>query len=548
MRIVIRNARWIHADRIVEQSNELTIERGQIVANDSAAKADLVIDGEDCIAMRGGIDIHTHIGGGKANLARLLLPYRSRPVKSRFTVPNSPALTCPVPTTLEAGQRYLELGYTTCFEPAVVPSGARHAHYEMIDTPHLSTGGFVLLGNEEILLHRLSLTASDAELRDYVAWMLRATQCMAVKVVNAGGISGFKYNQRAMDLDTLHQHWHITPRVILNRLARAVDQLGLPHPLHVHCSNLGTRGNIASTLATIDAVEGQRIHLTHAQFHSYGSDGPLGYSSAAIQLADRVNKQPELSIDVGQVLFGETVTLSADTMHQFANRSMARPRRAIFQDLECQAGCGVLPFKYRHSQFVNALQWAIGLELFLLVKNPWQIFLTTDHPNGAPFTSYPHLIKLLMNYDFRMEILEQLHPATGDWCRLADLRREYTLEEIAIITRYGPARSLGLADQFNLGLGSAADLVLYEQDDDPEQMFSRAKLVFQSGEIVLRDGLPTNVAASKNIYRCEVPEVHLPSTIKDLWCQYNSLPVSSFKIADSELTDQNVRVRTVSLA
>ena len=74
-------------------------------------------------------------------------------------------------------------------------------------------------------------------------------------------------------------------------------------------------------------------------------------------------------------------------------------------DIECDAGCGVVPFKYQDQNFVNALQWAIGLETFLLVDDPWRIFLTTDHPNGAPFTSYPHLIRLLMDRTFRNEVL-----------------------------------------------------------------------------------------------------------------------------------------------
>ena len=64
-----------------------------------------------------------------------------------------------------------------------------------------------------------------------------------------------------------------------------------------------------------------------------------------------------------------------------------------------------MPFKYRDKNFVNALQWAIGLEIFLLVNDPWRVFLTTDHPNGAPFTTYPHLIRLLMDRTFRNERL-----------------------------------------------------------------------------------------------------------------------------------------------
>jgi len=45
--------------------------------------------------------------------------------------------------------------------------------------------------------------------------------------------------------------------------------------------------------------------------------------------------------------------------------------------------------------------WAIGLELALLTKDPWQCMLSTDNPNGAPFVKYPEIIALLMSRRFR---------------------------------------------------------------------------------------------------------------------------------------------------
>ncbi len=470
---------------------------------------------------------------------------REKPIKPKFASDHIASLSCPIPNTFETGNRYLELGYTACFEPAVLPSGARQAHCEMIDTPHLSTGGYVLLGNDELLLERLSLGVSDDEIRDYVAWMMKATQCIAVKVVNAGGISAFKYNQREMDLDTEHTHWKITPRFILYRLAKAIDELQLAHPLHVHCSNLGMPGNIASTLATLKAVEGHRIHLTHTQFHAYGTEGPFGFSSAANLLADYVNSHTNVSIDVGQVFFGQTATLSADVMHQFRNRRFAKPNKYIFQEADCQAGCGILPFRYREDQFVNGLQWAIGLELFLLVKNPNQVFLTTDHPNGAPFTAYPHLIKLLMSYDYRMEILDQLHPAVKNWSQLRELRREYTLEEIVGISRTGPMQSLGIQQQFQLGENEPANLTLFRKDSDIEKMFSQAKMVVSNGRIVFENGqvaMPDE--SDKFVYRAKLPEkIYLPSAFEAAWPKYSLVSSGNFKITEDELLTQGVTLR-----
>ena len=52
--------------------------------------------------------------------------------------------------------------------------------------------------------------------------------------------------------------------------------------------------------------------------------------------------------------------------------------------------------------------------------------LTTDHPNGGPFTSYPHLIRLLMDRSFRDEQLAHAPPGRGGALRAALDRRAST--------------------------------------------------------------------------------------------------------------------------
>jgi formylmethanofuran dehydrogenase subunit A len=359
---------------------------------------------------------------------------------------------------------------------------------EMGDVPIVDHGAYVMLGNDETFLEMLSRGAEPQRLRDYVGWVVQATRALGVKVVNPAGISAFKFNQRRLDVDEPHVHWQVTPRQVVTALARAVHELGLAHPLHIHASNLGAAGNIASTLATMEALEGLPGHLTHVQFHAYGAEGPRKFSSAALALAEALDAHPNCSIDIGQVMFGQTVTASGDTMRQHANVDFAHPRKAVLADIECEAGCGVLPFRYREQSYVNALQWTIGLELFLRVRDPWRVVLTTDHPNGAPFTCYPHLIRLLMDKSFRDEQLARLHPDVAALSALKDITRELTLYEIAILTRAAPARLLGLRDRGHLGDGAAADVAVYREQGDAESMFSRAAWVFKDGEPVVRDG------------------------------------------------------------
>jgi formylmethanofuran dehydrogenase subunit A len=474
------------------QVRDIGVREGRIVALDPPDPVDQDIDCTGCIVMAGAIDLHSHIGGGKVNLARLLMPEDHRRGIEPLPLPDNP-LELPscghcTPGTLYTGYRYAAMGYTSVFEPAMVASNARHAHMEMGDVPIVDHGAYVMLGNDELFLQLLHEQADPQRLRDYVGWAVHATKAMGVKVVNPGGISAFKFNQRRLDVDEPHVHWQVTPRQVLSSLSRAIYELGLAHPLHIHASNLGVAGNIDSTLATIDALEGLPGHLTHIQFHAYGTEGPKHFSSAALTLAEAVNAHSNVSIDVGQVMFGQTVTASGDTMRQHANAAHGHPRKWAGADIECDGGCGVVPFRYREKSYVNALQWSIGLELFLLVRDPWRVVLTTDHPNGGPFMSYPHLIRLLMDKTFRDEQLAKLHPEVAAQSALRDIPRELSLYEIAIMTRAAPARLLGLADRGQLGVGAAADITVYRDERDAETMFSRAAWVLKDGEPVVREG------------------------------------------------------------
>jgi formylmethanofuran dehydrogenase subunit A len=148
----------------------------------------------------------------------------------------------------------------------------------------------------------------------------------------------------------------------------------------------------------------------------------------------------------------------------------------------------VLPFRYREQSYVNALQWSIGLELFLLVRDPWRVVLTTDHPNGAPFTSYPHLMRLLMDKPFRDAQLARLHPEVAAQSALRQITRELSLYEIADHDARGaraPARAARpRASRRRRGGGRRRVPRTGRRRSD----VLRAAWVFKDGEPVVRDG------------------------------------------------------------
>ncbi len=540
---LIRGGRLIDPANRIDAVRDIVVRDGRIAAPVAGETYAESIDATGCVVMAGGIDMHTHIGGGKVNLARMLMAEDHRdggnPIKGPDNLLELASCGNCSPGTLATGYRYVEMGYTAAFEPAMVPSNARHAHMEMGDVPVLDHGAYVMLGSDELFLELLARGGPELknfdQIRDYTAWTINASKAMGVKVVNPGGISAFKFNQRKLDVDEQHVRWQVTPRQVVHALARALKELGVPHPLHIHGSNLGVPGNIRSTLDTIAALEGLPAHLTHIQFHAYGTEGPKKFSSAALQIAEAVNANPQISIDIGQIMFGQTVTASGDTMRQHAQSDLANPRKWVGADIELMAGCGVVPFRYREQSYVNALQWVIGLEIFLLVKNPWQVVLTTDHPNGGPFTSYPHLIRLLMDRSFREEQLAKLHPEVVAGCALKSITRELTMEEVAIMTRSGPARLLGLKDRGHLAEGAAADIAIYRESADREAMFRTPEWVFKDGTLVARSGTLLATPVGGTHFVEPGYDTAIEKTLRKHWQDHGAINFDNVAITHDEL-------------
>ena len=488
---------------------DVCIEDGKVVAKLPAGAPRL--DASGMIVMPGGVDIHSHIAGSSVNHGRRLQPeeHAADPVPApRFDdpdrggeAPGRSGTGGTIPSTFTTGYRYAGLGYTTAMEAAVAPLFARHAHAELDDTPIIDAGLFALLGNDEYLFRQIA-AGERARARDYAAWVLRAAGAYAIKVVNPGGVELWKRGappRNVTGLDDPVGSTAVTPRRILETLTNAGNELGVPHPVHIHCNALGQPGNAATTLETMQTLAGRRAHFTHLQFHSYGGGRDRGWQSGAKDVIEYVNAHPEVSVDVGQVMFGPATTLTADAPVGYLLHASSG-RKWVNMDVELETGCGIVPYVYKAKAAVAALQWAVGLELFLLATDPWRVVLSTDHPNGGSFLSYPELIRLLMDRAYRDEQIKRVNAKLLKGSALADgLAREYTLNEIAIITRAGPARLLGLTEKGHLGPGADADVTIYAQGGDAATMFATPRYVLKGGTQVVEEGQLRRAPAGRRL-------------------------------------------------
>ena len=234
-------------------------------------------------------------------------------------------------------------------------------------------------------------------------------------VVNPGGTEAWAWGENCVRyLSDPVPYFDITPAEIIKGLIETNEYLGLPHSVHLHGNNLGNPGNYPGTIETLKIAEGvksrnkfgreQVLHSTHLQFHSYGGEGWKDFCSKAREVMDYVNKQKNITIDLGCVTLDETTTMTADGPFEHHLRGLNHLKWTNV-DVEMETAAGVVPYIYDKDVLPNAIQWATGLELALFAKDMSRTFLTTDHPNAGPFTRYPRVIKWLMSKKAREAIL-----------------------------------------------------------------------------------------------------------------------------------------------
>jgi len=520
---------------------DICVADGRIVPDVDGARP---IDATGLVVFPGGVDIHTHVAGAALNFARGLTPENMRKALPFVHTPERRAgLGGITPTTFATGYLYAGMGWTTVNEAAVPILSARHTHEELHDTPIVDKSCLVLMANNEIVLDLLE--AGELErARDVVAWLIWAAKAYGVKAVNPGGVAAWKWGKDAKTLSTPIEGYNgLTPATIIAGLARIVDDLGLPHPLHLHCNNLGAPGNVATTLETLRILEGRRAHLAHLQFHAYGGDDWGSIRSEAPALAEYFNAHENFTTDAGAMLFGDTVTITADgpwqhVLHQLTGRKWGN------MDVENETGCGIVPHTYKPSKLVNAVQWAVGLELMLLINDPWRVFLTTDHPNGACFWRYPEIIRLLMDAEFRKEQIKQLPEEARKRVVLPDLDRQYTLSEIAIVTAAGPARALGLTEKGHLGVGADADVTLYEEKPDSGILFEYPRYVIKGGEVVVEEGEIRTVANGRQFVVRPAFDEQIEAYLRPLFQKVYTMSFDNYPVEIDRIKGAEVRSLT----
>ncbi len=530
---------------------DIAVKDGKIVKSSDISSKAKTIDARGKTVMAGAVEIHAHIAGPKVNEGRNYRPeeklftYTPKKTGSRMAGGFS------IPTTFKTGYEYARMGYTTAMEAAMPPLYARHVHEEIKDTPIIDEGAYPVFGNNWFVLEYLKNKEIE-NIAAYIAWLLTETKGYAVKIVNPGGTEAWGWGLNCISIHDPVPYFDVTPAQIVQGLLEANEYLGLPHSIHVHTNNLGNPGNYETTLDTFKLAEGykaknkfgreQVLHHTHVQFHSYGGDNWGNFESKSKEIMEYVNKHDNITIDLGQVTLDETTTMTADGPFEHHLTELNHLKWANV-DVELETAAGIVPYIYSPNIKVCGIQWAIGLELALLAKDPMRTFITTDHPNAGPFTRYPRVMKWLMSEKARKDQIDafKYSDKVVAATHLASLDRELTMYELAQMTRAGPAKALGLAHLYGgLKPGMDADIAIYDLNpekpatpDEIEAAFSRARYVMKSGTPVVVDGEIVSHGNKRTLWvNAKVNEnPQVVRDIKDKFLRYYSVNQANYKVA-----------------
>ncbi|MEM1525770.1 MAG: formylmethanofuran dehydrogenase subunit A [Ignisphaera sp.] len=570
MQIIVKNGIVIDPiNNVKGEVMDIAVKDGRIVdPSEIDASRAVTIDAKNKLVMAGGIDIHSHIAGSKVNIGRLMRPEDHYLTNKPHSLPYRRAETgLTVPNVYKIGYGYARLGYTFVVEPATPPIKTRHTHHELNAIPLIDKAAYVLVDSNWITLDFIK--EGDKEfLASYLAWLLIATKTYALKLVDPGSDYVWLLKGEGIDVDDQIPGYGLTPGDIIRSVAEASQILGLPHKVHIHCNRLGYPGNYATTLKTMGLAEavpklapGYAMHITHVQFTGYKGDSWATLESGGEDIAKELNRNPYISLDLGQVIPGRpATTMTADAPFEFVLYHLARWKWSSI-DTEVDAAAGIVPYKYKKKSYVNTIQWVIGLEITLLANDPWRVFITTDHPNAGTFYDYPKIFAWLVSKKAREDIMKEMNQRALKKSALPAIDKEYTLYDLAVMTRASPAKLLGL-EQFkgNLGIGADADIAIY--DINPFELdisknyealikaFSRASTVIKGGEIVVKDGEVVKTVYGKIFYvKPEVPEdleKNLTKALEAKFKEYYTVTLENFVIKTHEVRNlAEIRLRTL---
>ncbi|RCV64055.1 formylmethanofuran dehydrogenase subunit A [Methanophagales archaeon] len=357
------------------------------------------------------------------------------------------------PTVGEIGHTYAKMGYTHVNEPLMTLNTASYVHHELSSIPLVDTSALLVLSLYDI--DKEIREGAKASVKSALPLLLDLTKAIGIKIYDIRvkyAKKGFFY--RGIDVTKclkFFRDMYKEPKILLRAYPELLDED--TDLLRGFCM-----AHIGSGIDNDTRYEAAIAILKKGGAVDLGIVSPYPDEAVNMQIGYAAASETFMSMDIG----------------------LEQP--LIFSAVND-----------KREGYIKSLRFALDALECLQSSN---ISFSTDSPSGCLFSSYPKLFAWLLSRRNRKELRSDT---------------EYSIYELAKITRTNPARQLGLENKGHLGIGADADIAIYDMAENTdgralEKRLGNCSFLLKGGEVIIREGKLNRARAKKKTFYF-VPEV-----------------------------------------
>lgn len=470
------------------EKKDILIENGKVVDKFVSSSDIREIDAKGKTVIPAALEIHAHVASQQLNWVRLL-GSNNQDFQNQWT-----GLTL---NTI--AKDYISNGYTFILEANVFPSLTKQTIFDLKRLPVL---------DKAFLLNTSNLWALELEFQKemveegavLLSNLLEKVKGFGLKAYNPFEAEYWNWKVIRKNLTDKGRLFNFAPMDVYEKLPRFVEHLGLPHSIHAHIEGYESQYSKENLLTTLNRVKSlglkpnpknnfgikrsQIFHLAHAS--SYNIDGDNS------ELIKFYNKNQDFDMDLGFLGFNTINPLITSDRHLINKlNNSADPYKLIRSSVESEGDSFATLRKFSKKKKEDCIMWANAIDLALNIS-PWQLQFSVNYPNYANITNLPEIASWLMNNDARDQYMKGIDTSFLKDNALISNDKILTFNELIILTRSSPAKSLGIGSiKGNLGLGADGDLNILNlnlNDTDTSRDYEKFKSALSDIEYVIKAG------------------------------------------------------------
>jgi formylmethanofuran dehydrogenase subunit A len=442
-------------NEIEGETMDILIEDGIIVDKFKSSNNVQEIDASGKTVVPAGVETHAHIASQQLNWVRLL-GSNDQDFQNLWH-----GLTL---NTIS--KNYISNGYTFILEANVFPSLTRQTIFDLKRLPVL---------DKAYLLNPSNLWALELEYQKdlveegaiFLANLLEKVKGFGLKAYNPFEAENWKWKEVRKNISEKGRLFNFTPMDVYEKLPRFVEYLGLPHSIHAHIEGYESQVSKKNLLTALSKIKSlglkpnpkadfeikrtQIFHLAHGS--SYNIDGDNS------ELIKFYNENQDFDMDLGFIGFDKLNPLVTSDRH-LINKLITSldSRKLIRASVESEGDVFATLRKFDKKKKEDCVMWANAIDLALNI-DPWQLQFSVNYPNYADIMSLPEIASWLVSSGAREQYIKDMNIDFLKGNPLNGQSKELSFNDLIILTRSSPAKSLGIGSiKGNLGLGADGDL------------------------------------------------------------------------------------------